>query len=218
MKPVKRTYTAYQSLDGSIHDTEDAALKQDNLYLDEKYRHLEEDAICSAEDLDYLPWPNEQMQDIYQDFCTDVYEKLIPDAEPISYEIDNPVLAQLSYESDLRHLLLSFELDEIKALMEPILAKYGLHKIYMYRLCDIPSAIKSVEIRKDWEKAIRNTKDMTDVNSILRWSFCKNDIKELAKLHKAGKFRKKIENLLTGANFHQESGDFHDHKYDDYLD
>ena len=49
------------------------------------------------------------------------------------------------------------------------------------------------------------------------WCFTDDDIKELARLHKANQHREKIESLLVDCNFITEACDFNAGKYDAYL-
>lgn len=73
------------------------------------------------------------------------------------------------------------------------------------------------EVRADWETALEQVECGTDLSSVIGWAFSTNDITELAKLHKANKFREKIEDLLTDCNFHYECGQFANGEYDEFL-
>lgn len=81
----------------------------------------------------------------------------------------------------------------------------------------IESAKKSVAVRKDWAAALRAAKRGSALSSVIKWGFMPGDIKELARLHKANKFRKKIEDLLEDCNFHEECSDFCAKDYSAYL-
>lgn len=221
MKPIQLTQTAvvtkYQAFDGTTYDTAEGALAHETAYCDALYEKMH-GAAYPKEEIRRLPFPGEHMISIYKDFSSDVYEKLIPDASELDWsKIDTPPIAQINYEMDVDHLLLDHSAEELLKLMEPILEKYHLHKIYFYVLSDIPRGIEAAKIRNNWSDALKNTKDVSDINSVLQWSFTDRDISTLAKLHKSGKFRKKIEDMLEGANFHQESGDFSTHDYEQYL-
>ena len=82
---------------------------------------------------------------------------------------------------------------------------------------DFSKIRKAAETRKDWGKALKSVKNGTDLSGIISWSFSDKDISELAKLHKANKYREKIEDLLEDCNFHAECGAFADGRYDKYL-
>ncbi len=66
----------------------------------------------------------------------------------------------------------------------------------------------SASIRKDWASALRNVRKGNSLSSKIGWGFSEADIKELAKLHRENKFRKKIEDLLEDCNYHAECGEF----------
>ena len=73
------------------------------------------------------------------------------------------------------------------------------------------------EIREDWESALEQVENGTDLSSIIGWAFSDEDITELAKLHKANICREKIEDLLEDCNFHYECGKFANEEYDEFL-
>ena len=77
--------------------------------------------------------------------------------------------------------------------------------------------LASVKIRRDWAQALREVKKGSELSGCIGYSFYDSDISALAQLHKANKFRKKIESLLTDCNFHKECGDFSEGLYDEYL-
>lgn len=84
-------------------------------------------------------------------------------------------------------------------------------------LINMDKIMRSVEVRRDFGKALKSVKNGSKLSPIIGYGLSDRDIKELAKLHKANKFRKKIEDLLEDCNFHAEFADFIDHKYDRYL-
>lgn len=215
--PQTTIVTKYKAFDGSEWDTAEDALAQENKCCEDIFARMH-GASYPEEEIRRLPFPGEHMLDIYKDFSTDVYEALIPDANPLDWsKIDTPPLAQINYEADIDQLLLDHTAEELLDLMTPILEKYHLHKIYFYVLSDIPRGIEAAKIRNNWFDTLKATKDVHDINRVLQWSFADQDLYRLAKIHKAGKFRKKIENMLTDANFHEESGDFASKCYEKYL-
>ena len=76
---------------------------------------------------------------------------------------------------------------------------------------------QKADVRSDWANALRNVKRGTDLSQIIGWVFSDKDISELARLHKANKFRRKIEDLLEDCNFHYENECFSAGKYDEFL-
>lgn len=77
---------------------------------------------------------------------------------------------------------------------------------------------RAAEIRHDWATALRGVKKGTALSSSIDWHFSSEDIRALAKLHKANKFREKIEDLLEDCNYHYECGEFADKEYDEFLE
>lgn len=73
------------------------------------------------------------------------------------------------------------------------------------------------EIREDWETALEQVNRGSDLSSKIGYGFSKEDITELAKLHKNNICREKIEDLLTDCNFHSECGKFANGEYDEFL-
>lgn len=65
---------------------------------------------------------------------------------------------------------------------------------------------KSAVIRHNWPSAFRKVKNGRDLSSAVGWGFYKDDLRTFLKLHKANKFRKKIESLLTDCNYHTFCG------------
>lgn len=111
-------------------------------------------------------------------------------------------------ESDIKAALKECNLknlDEIRDIVNECNAKIDWQK-----------CIQDVKIRLDFAEALRNVKQGTDLSAKLGYGFGSDDLMALMKLHKANKFRKKIEDLLTDCNFHSESGMLSEKKYDEY--
>lgn len=71
----------------------------------------------------------------------------------------------------------------------------------------------AAKVRSDWNSALSRVAKGYMLSETISWGFTKNDIKELAKLHKSGKHREKIEDLLEDCNFHSlncyfQAGDY----------
>ena len=73
------------------------------------------------------------------------------------------------------------------------------------------------KIRQDWSAALASVKAGEDLSMDIGWGFTDDDIKELAKLHKANQHREKIEGLLVDCNFITEAYDFSTGNYAAYL-
>lgn len=74
-----------------------------------------------------------------------------------------------------------------------------------------------IMLKSDWSAAFENTKEGSDLANPLGYTLSAIDLKELATLHKANKYRKKIESLLECMNFHAACGDFVYANYEKYL-
>lgn len=74
-----------------------------------------------------------------------------------------------------------------------------------------------VDIRSDYETAFNKVEHGYDLSGSLQYSFGKNDLSQLAALHKKSKCRRKIEELLEDCNFRGASSDFKNHNYEEYL-
>lgn len=77
--------------------------------------------------------------------------------------------------------------------------------------------LEETKIRRDFKTAFKKIKYGYELSCVLRWSFYKRDIRNLAKLHKSNKYRRKIEELLTDCNFYTECGNFASKNYEKYL-
>lgn len=62
----------------------------------------------------------------------------------------------------------------------------------------------AVSVKRDFLSALENAKCGSDLASKLGYTFSKNDLCKLAQIHKSGRYREKIEDMLTAANFHSE--------------
>lgn len=85
---------------------------------------------------------------------------------------------------------------------------------WLSKCVDFEKCRRNAEIRKEFAEALRNVREGSELSAPLWYSLSDEDIKNLAKLHKAGRFRKKIEDLLDDMNFHTECGLMKDKQYD----
>ena len=81
---------------------------------------------------------------------------------------------------------------------------------------NIDRCIKDAQIRLDFASALRNVKKGEALSGPLDYGFGPDDLIQLMELHKANKFRKKIEDLLTDCNFHSESALLSAKNYNEY--
>ena len=78
---------------------------------------------------------------------------------------------------------------------------------------NLAEAERDAEIRPDWDLALKTVPETTDLSRGVGWALSKQDFAELAKLHRDGKHRAKIEDLLEDCNFHIQRGELHDGNY-----
>lgn len=81
-------------------------------------------------------------------------------------------------------------------------------------------AMTRLQITDNWEKSLR-TYSTSEISHKLKYCFSKEELKELATLHKETTkkiVRKRIEDLLTNCNFHYESGILANGNYNKILD
>lgn len=117
-------------------------------------------------------------------------------------------------ESDIEDLIVNGDapMDEVLRKIEGM--PYGKEAIEAISLTKIEA---SIAIRSDWQSALSIVKKGRELSEAIGWGLSKNDISSLAKLHKARKFRKKIEDLLEDCNFHSVCGAFARNEYDEYI-
>lgn len=68
-------------------------------------------------------------------------------------------------------------------------------------------------IRQNWEKMLESPVGYEYIARKIGWGFTYEDLRELMELHNAGKYREKIEDLLTDCNFHTECADWSEGNY-----
>ena len=77
--------------------------------------------------------------------------------------------------------------------------------------------IEEAVIRLNFASAFRTVREGRQLSSKIGYGLSKKDLSELAKLHKANRFRKKIEDLLEDCNFHYECGEFANGRYEEFI-
>ena len=142
-----------------------------------------------------------------------IWKKYHPD-----YNGENePTLEQAPswLSTDVESILTEFPDSEEEVLEMIQKSRYGEEILQKY--IKMEEINKAVSVRRDFLTALKSVREGSDLSGILHFGFSKKDIRELAKIHKSGKCRTKIESLLTDCNYHTESGDFHARRYDAYL-
>lgn len=143
----------------------------------------------------------------------EIWKKYHPD-----YNGENePTLEQapLWLSADVESILTEFPDSEEDVLEMIQKSRYGEEILQKY--IRIEEVKKAVSVRRDFLTALKSVKEGSDLAGVLHFGLSKKDIRELAKIHKSGKCRTKIENLLINCNYSTESGDFHAKRYEEYL-
>lgn len=107
------------------------------------------------------------------------------------------------------------KLNRLKSEMEGIIHK-SKHSDMIMRQFDFDKARRKAEIRHNFADVLSKYEG-DEIAKKLEFTLWTSDLCELAKLHKANKCRKKIEDLLTDCNFHYESAKFHNKDYAEFL-
>lgn len=107
------------------------------------------------------------------------------------------------------------KLNRLKSEMEGIIHK-SKHSDMIMRQFDFDIARRKAEIRHNLADVLSKYEG-DEIAKKLEFTLWTSDLCELAKLHKANKCRKKIEDLLADCNFHYESAKFHDKDYTEFL-
>ena len=144
-------------------------------------------------------------------------KKYLPDAELSESSAKPDYLAvDLWYRTVLVSIVLcSPSKPSLEDLMAEILeTEYGRRILDMISL---PKIEQEITVRGDWAGALRKAAHGSDLSASLLYGLGEYDLKMLAILHRAGRFCKKIEELLTDCNFHKECGDFMNKRYAEYL-
>lgn len=123
--------------------------------------------------------------------------------------------------------------EELKACIDGYLShaeKFGNAKKEVLKMMDTPDmevylaeqeifeeSCRSAEIRRDFDSALSKVSSGFELSYPLGFGFFKKDLKILAMLHKEGKHRDKIEQLLTDCNFHNECSQLVEGNYSGLL-
>lgn len=110
----------------------------------------------------------------------------------------------------------AFDMQQAKDTIADMVKKAEYSDVIQQKYVQFDAIMEEVKIRRDFKEAF-DTMPVHEIASICSYSFGKNDLRRLAQLHKSNKCRKKIEDLLTAANFHYECGKFHNKEYKEFI-
>ena len=141
-----------------------------------------------------------QMCNIYKVFSKEFY-----DTEDIEFAKGNPIIHMAA---DVESVLVKAEDTEATgARIYSTAVKTGANTEILLEVEKmIDKGKKSASIRHDWPAAFRKVRNGRELSGVIDWAFYKDDLRTFLKLHKANRFRKKIEDLLTDCNYHTFCG------------
>lgn len=182
----------YIADDGAKFDFESDCLEYEEKLRTEHHKAL----LAGAKELDLTLW-----------------KKYFPDDKS---ELEEPelTLAFVWLENDITEIVLRSEPSLSNIKNEILAAENGSEILSKLSWEKIERVIM---LKSDWSAAFENTKEGSDLANPLGYTLSGIDLKELAALHKANKYRKKIESLLESMNFHAACGDFVYGNYEKYI-
>lgn len=150
----------------------------------------------------------EKIKDKLMKYCLIYFNDSDDEAKDFINSIDlddvDTIIDTLKYDFDLI-LKNKTKKERIKVVNE---IKDFFKDVFVLTDKDFETALNRLEISDNWEKSLR-TYSTSDLSHKLKYGFTKEEIKELATLHKETTkkiVKKRIEDLLTNCNFHSESG------------
>lgn len=172
---------------------------KDDLYADDEIT-FESEIECREHERKVKQEILQNMKDLDLYLCKKYFPELEINAEPELFQ------ASMWLQTDISEIMVSFPESKDEIISTIKANPYGDKILQDYLNFD--KLERNVEIRNDFLAALKSVKRGSELSGPLDWSFSKRDLTELAKLHKANKCRKKIEDLLTDCNFHYESAKF----------
>ena len=124
--------------------------------------------------------------------------------ETISTECEpkyNDYRWRLLLAADIESLSMKHGFNAVKEATQDIIGTNSLKIDHI----DWESIENGVRVRNDWPAALRSVKEGRALSARIGWSFYEMDLLVLMRLHKANRFRRKIEGLLDDCNFHSLS-------------
>lgn len=162
----------------------------------------------------------EKIKDKLMKYCLIYFNDSDDEAKDFINSIDlddvDTIIDTLKYDFDLI-LKNKTKKERIKVVNE---IKDFFKDVFVLTDKDFETALNRLEISDNWEKSLR-TYSTSDLSHKLKYGFTKEEIKELATLHKETTkkiVKKRIEDLLTNCNFHSESGILADKDYNKILE
>ena len=188
------TYVAY---DGTVFENEKTCLEYEKI---KKKGEIEAVQKCMQE-LDVALW-KKFYPDTKDDSCPELH------------------LADMWLRNDIVHILADekFDVEETKDAIWNMIKNTKHHEKIFSTYIKEEDIMAEVKIKRDFLTALKEVKQGSDLCHKLGYCLSGQDLKKLAVLHQSNKCRKKIEDLLTGCNYHGDCAKFARKEYDDFLE
>lgn len=188
-------------------------MKIEQIYIAEDGKRFNDRDKCIKYESELKEKKQKEILQEIKDLDLAIWKKYYPDYQ----EDKEPELYQspMWLRTDIIAIIIAFPESESDIISTISKAKHGKEIIEDYLKLD--SIRNEVKIRIDFLSALCLVEDGSDLSSSIQYSLSSKDITELAKLHKANKCRRKIEELLTSCNFHYECGKFTNKEYEEFL-
>lgn len=137
-----------------------------------------------------------------------------------TYERPKDTALEIWLQEDIAHILREDNIDDFKAeeWIRELINSSPMAKSILEHCISIDKAAADANIRRDFYSALKKVKHGSELSWKLGYGLSKRDLKELAKLHKSNKCRRKIEELLTDCNFHSEVGLLSNKQYECFFE
>lgn len=157
------------------------------------------------------------VQSAIKSLDAEIWKKYHPDVDVKASEPELRV-AHVWLKNDIVEILcdetLSVDVEDILS----IIKKNDFSEVILNDYISIDEIAAEVNVRKDFKKAFSKVESGRELSYVIGYALGKRDLKKLAALHKEGKYREKIEDLLEDCNFHYECEKFHQKEYDEFLE
>lgn len=187
-----RKVVTYYAKDGTPFDNE----VDGYTYEREQKKNYKEEIYRCAKQLDQSIW-----KQFHPDYSEEEDQTDLQDLHRYTFWLKNDVETILSDTS----LVPDKDLEQTKTDIFKMIAdsQHGDTLMNKYDVNE-EKIMAAVSARRDFLSALENAKCGSDLASKLGCTFSNNDLCKLAQIHKSGRYREKIEDMLTAANFHSE--------------
>lgn len=194
-------------------------MKKVVLYIADDGKEFDNELDCKAYDDKLKTDKICNIQSAIYEIDKEIWLKYYPE-KGLGKEPSNLGVAYIWLESTISCILADerFDFDTTLEDIKSIISKSPYADEILTNYISMEDTVNRGKVKRDFYSALQSVKKGDELSGVLHYSFSDKDISKLAKLHKANKCRKKIEDLLTNCNFHYECGKFKNKEYDEFLD